>query len=144
MRTRRAQGGRAVPARTIPQKRSPLVSSVTEEFHGPPLGVQSAHVRQHGLGEPLPGGGFPRAFPMEATGWAEHRRLLNRNKANVRYYLHPPFLPRSMCELVPVGTTHVRLVDGQEAPYTTATEGLLVWVRLMQLGLQRGAVQHET
>ena len=27
---------------------------------------------------------------MEATGWAEHRRLLDRNKANVRYYLHPP------------------------------------------------------
>jgi len=35
-------------------------------------------------------------------------------------------------------------VDGQVAPYSTSTEGLLVWVRLMQLGLQRGAVQHET
>ena len=80
---------------------------------------------------------------MEATGWAEHRRLLDRNKANARYYLHPPFLPRSMCELVPVGTTHVRLVDGQEAPYTTATEGLLVWVRLMQLALKRDAVRYD-
>ena len=66
--------------------------------------------------------------------------LSTSSHANVRYYMHPPFLPRAMCELVPVGTTHVRLVDGQEAPYTTATEGLLVWVRLMQLGLERDAI----
>ena len=77
---------------------------------------------------------------MEASGWAEQHRWLAKGDANVRYYMHPPFLPRAMCELVPVGTMHVRLVDGQEAPYTTATEGLLVWVRLMQLGLERDAI----
>ena len=45
-----------------------------------------------------------------------------------------------MCELVPVGQTHVRLSNGEELPYTTSTEGLLVWVRLMQLGLERDAI----
>ena len=75
------------------------------------------------------------------TGWAEQHRFLAQGAPNVRYYLHPPFLPRALCELVAVGTTHVRLVDGQEAPYMTATDGLLVWVRLMQLALARDAVR---
>jgi hypothetical protein len=75
---------------------------------------------------------------MEASGWAEQRRWLG--KPYVRLYLHPPFLPRTMCELVPVGPTHVRLTNGEEMAYTTATEGLLVWVRLMQLGLDRDAI----
>lgn len=80
---------------------------------------------------------------MEKTGWAEQRRLMLHGDPDMQYYLHPPFLPRSMCQLVPT-KGGVRLVDGQVAPYSTSTEGLLVWVRLMQLGLQRGAVQHET
>jgi len=32
---------------------------------------------------------------MEATGWAEHRRLLDRNKANVRYCRVPTGAPPS-------------------------------------------------
>lgn len=79
---------------------------------------------------------------MQKTGWAEQHRLMLQGDPQMRYYLHPPFLPRSMCQLVPT-KGGVRLVDGQVAPYSTSTEGLLVWVRLMQLGLQRGVVQHE-
>ena len=75
---------------------------------------------------------------MEAPGWAEQHRWAG--KPNIRLFLHPPFLPRQMCELVPVGQTHVRLSNGEELPYTTSTEGLLVWVRLMQLGLERDAI----
>jgi hypothetical protein len=75
---------------------------------------------------------------METPGWAEQYRWVG--KPNIRLYLHPPFLPRTMCELVPVGKSHVRLSNGMELPYTTATEGLLVWVRLMQLGLERDSI----
>ena len=64
---------------------------------------------------------------MEASGWAEQHRWLAKGGANVRYYMHPPFLPRAMCELVPVGTTHVRLVDGQRTRRPQRASSIAFW-----------------
>ena len=81
---------------------------------------------------------------MEKRSWAEQHAWMQRGEPSMQFFLHPPFLPQSLCKLVPLGGgARVRLVDGQEAPYSTPTEALLVWVRLMQLGLQRGAVRYD-